>query len=71
MVLDKLSDAVQRVDDIVAYHAVEKKMFDDLFAKNELAIKMHDNVEQVFKNESENFFSERLKWKTDVQSQII
>ena len=68
MVLNKLAVAVQRVDDIVAYHVVLKKMYDDLFAKNDEAIKMHDNVQQIFKEESENFFSERLKWKTDVQS---
>ena len=28
---------------------------------------MHNEVRKIFKEESENFFNERLKWKTDVK----
>lgn len=36
-------------------------------ASNEEAIILHNEVRKIFKEESENFFADRLKWKTDVK----
>lgn len=44
-------------------------MFTELSASNMEAIKLHTEVKRVFKDESEAFFSERLKWKSDVKKQ--
>ena len=41
-------------------------MFDTLSEQNAKAIELHNQVKKVFKEESETFFAERLKWKTDV-----
>ena len=69
-VLKQLNDTNTRVDVITDYHKVQKEIFDSLTASNNEAIKLHNDVKKVFKDESESFFAERLKWKTDVQSQI-
>ena len=31
---------------------------------------MNEEIRNVFRNESQSFFSERLKWKTDVARQM-
>jgi len=66
-VLGSLLICNERVDDMVAYHGVQRQMHDSLFAQNEEAIKLHNEVKKIFKEESESFFADRLKWKTDVQ----
>ena len=65
LVFKELGDQKARVDDIVAYHKVQKKMYDDLFASNQEAIKLHNEIKRVFEDESAAFFSERHKWKSD------
>ena len=70
IVFSALDNSNQRVDEICAYHKVQKKMFDDLFEQNAHAIVLHNEVKKIFKEESEAFFSERQRWKTDAQKQI-
>ena len=55
-VLGELKAANLRVDKIEAYHTVQKEMYDKLFAQNEEAIIMHNEVKRIFKEESEAFF---------------
>ena len=45
-------------------------MFDKLTAHNEEAIILHNQIRKIFKEESQNFFNERLKWKSDVKMQM-
>ena len=56
-----------RVDEVIEYHKVQKEMYDSLFAQNESAIVLHNEVRRIFKDEAEKFFADRLKWKTDVK----
>ena len=42
-------------------------MYDILFKQNSEAIALHKQVEKVFKKESESFFTERHRWKSDAQ----
>ena len=63
----KLDMCNTRVDSIEAFHNEQKRMFTELSASNMEAIKLHTEVKRVFKDESEAFFSERLKWKSDVK----
>lgn len=42
-----------------------KAMYDVLFKQNNEAIVLHKHVEKIFKEESESFFQERNRWKTD------
>ena len=64
--MDHLEKTNKRVDVITDYHTTQKDMFDTLSEQNAKAIELHNQVKKVFKEESENFFAERLKWKTDV-----
>ena len=66
LVLGELAASNARVDAITDYHKTQKEMFDELFAQNQAAIVLHNRVEKIFQEESENFFAERIKWKTDV-----
>ena len=47
-----------------------KGKYDILFKSNVEAIKKHDEVKMIFEKESQAFFSERLKWKSDVAQQM-
>lgn len=31
---------------------------------------MHNDIRKIFKEESQNYFDDRLKWKTDSMQQI-
>ena len=45
-------------------------MYDKLFAKNEEAIVMHNEIKMIFKKESEDFFLARKKWLGDLQIRL-
>ena len=62
--------AQERVNEVVNNHLEQKKLYDILFKQNNEAIILHNEVRRVFKEESEAFFTERLKWKTDVQAEM-
>ena len=44
-----------------------KAMYDRLFAANEAAVVLHEEVRKIFKEESQSFFDERIKWMTDAR----
>ena len=69
--LGELGKANARVDEVLEYHEEQRRKFEELKKQNEHAIEMHNKIERIFKSESEAFFMERLKWKTDAQSQIV
>lgn len=66
IVFEALQASDRRVDEIFAYHKCQKEMFDRLTLSNQEAIKMYYEIKRVFKEESEAFFAERIKWKSDV-----
>ena len=66
VVFKALQASDKRVDEIFAYHKHQKEMFDRLTLSNQEAIRMHNEIKKVFKEESEAFFAERIKWKSDV-----
>ena len=66
-VIGYLNQTNARVDVITDYHKVQKEMFDSLTAQNQQSIDLYNEVKKVFAEESENFFAERLRWKTDVK----
>ena len=68
--LGELGKANARVDEVLAYHDMQRRKFDELKKQNEEAIVMHNKIEKIFKTESEAFFLERLKWKTDAEKKI-
>ena len=70
MVIEKLAVAGERVDEVEAYHEVQRLRSEALFAKNEECIKANLEIKEIFKKESDAFFSERLKWKSDVKMQV-
>ena len=47
------------------FHVEMKEMYDVLFKQNNEAILLNKQVEKVFKEESESFFQERNRWRTD------
>ena len=46
-------------------HTGQVDLFNQLDKQNREAIKMHNQVKQTFRDESDMFFAERRKWKTD------
>ena len=58
---------VQRLKAHKKDHKEIKAKFEELFAQNEEAICKHNEIKRVFEQESQAFFLERLKWKSDVQ----
>ena len=44
--------------------------YDKLFASNEAAVILHEEVREIFKCEAQTFFEDRIKWKTDAKHKI-
>ncbi len=64
-VFDELKIANTRLNEISDEHDTQTSNYNKLFAANEAAVILHNEVKRIFEEESNNFFSERLKWKTD------
>lgn len=64
-VFDGLKKATTRLNAISEEHDTQTANYNKLFASNEAAVVLHNEVKRIFEEESKNFFSERLKWKTD------
>lgn len=66
----KLKEANKRVDVVVSDHEYWKSKYDKLFESNEAAVILHNKVQAVFKKEAQEFFADRIKWKTDLKTTI-
>lgn len=69
-VFAKLKQATTRVDNVCADHEEQKVKYDKLFASNEAAVILHEEVRVIFKHEAQTFFEDRIKWKTDAKHKI-
>lgn len=63
----KLKESNQRLDVIVSDHEYWKGKYDGLYESNEAAIVLHNEVKRVFEKEAQDFFADRIKWKTDAK----
>ena len=70
-VFNELTKAQASVKGIEDYHIIQKQMFDQLSKQNNEAITLHNEVKKVFEEESQNFFTERIKWKSDANNKIL
>ena len=66
----QLDETRTRLDQIDASNNAINSKFAALFESNEEAMKMHDEIKRIFNEESQTFFAERLKWKSDAQQEI-
>ena len=66
----KLKEANERVEEVVSDHEYWKSKYDKLFESNEASMVLYREVQEVFKKEAQEFFADRIKWKTDIKSTI-
>lgn len=67
LVFGKLNKVKKRQKEIDENHDEWKIKFDTLFESNEKAVVLHNKIAKTFEEESNTFFSERLKWKSDAK----
>ena len=65
IIMAKLDEVHRHFEEIRKAHAKQTENFEVLYESNEKAMEMHDKVNRTFKEESDAFFSERKKWKTE------
>ena len=64
-IMDAIENVNQNFERMREEHTGQVNLFKELDQQNREAIKMHNQVKQTFREESDMFFAERRKWKTD------
>ena len=59
-----------RLDEAFSTHKEHTRQFNELSKLTRDGIESNDKIEKIFKSESESFFLERHKWKTDAEMRI-